>query len=236
MSIILDIREQALIALLPEIPTRQLPVGDIWIQIDTEEQSTSVLVIERKTTADFEASFLDGRYREQRTRLLAHCAEQKAKALYILEGGLDGHHTRLERQALQKLAHRLMLRYGVSVWCTRNIEDTANTIQILAQQIKEDPKVFEGTQVSYTDVQHITKKANKDDPSAFAIAALQGCPGISSKASTAIWTAVGKSWDALLKTEEKQLADIKVGERRLGPAVAKRLFALLHTTTTIHSI
>jgi ERCC4-type nuclease len=228
MSIILDIREQALITLLPEIPTKQLPVGDIWIQ--HEEQP--ILVIERKTTADFEASFLDGRYREQRTRLLAYCAEQKAKALYILEGGIDGNHSRLERRALQKLAHRLLLRYGVSVWSTRNVEDTASTIQILAEQIKEDPKVFEGTQVSYTDVQHITKKANKDDPNAFAIAALQGCPGISSKASTAIWTSVGKSWESLLKIDEKQLADIKIGERRLGPAVAKRLYALLHSPAT----
>jgi hypothetical protein len=28
---------------------------------------------------------------------------------------------------------------------------------------------------------------------------------------------------------EKELAEIKVGERRLGPAVAKRLWALFHS-------
>ncbi len=225
MSILLDTREHGLCACLPEVPTQQLPVGDIWIQ----QGETILLVIERKTTADFEASFLDGRYREQRTRLLAFCAEKKAKALYLLEGGLDGTRRRLERSALQKLVHRLLLRYGVATWSTRNLEDTANTLKLLSQQLLEDPKVFEGEQLSYTDVQHVTKKANKDDPKAFALAALQGCPGISAKAATAIWEALGESFEGLMLAEEASFAQIKVGDRRLGPTVAKRLYALFHT-------
>lgn len=224
MTIILDTREHALISALPHACVKQLPVGDAWIQYNDH---TSV-VVERKTTADFEASFLDGRYREQRTRLLAYCAEHKSKALYILEGGLDGRLHRMERNALQKLVHRLLLRYGVAVWCTKDVQDTANTLRILCQQISEDKNVFQGEQLSYTDVQHITKKANKDDPKAFACAALQGCPGISAKAAGAIWESIGESWQSLLAADEKTLAELKVGERRLGPAVAKRLWNLLH--------
>jgi ERCC4-type nuclease len=226
MSILLDNREHALIELLPQITVKQLPVGDAWIQ--TNDQT--VLVIERKTTADFEASFLDGRYREQRTRLLAYCAENKAKALYILEGGLDGRRRSLERQALQKLIHRLCLRYGVAVWSTKDTEDTANTLRILAEQVKDDPKVFEGEQVSYTDVQHVTKKANKEDPRAFALAALQGCPGVSAKSAAAIWDAT-QSFQKLLEMSEDVIANIKSGERRVGPAVAKRLWTLLHSSS-----
>ncbi len=227
MSIVLDTREHGLIPLLPEaVSVLQLPVGDIWIK--NGEQT--VIVAERKTTADFEASFLDGRYREQRTRLLAYCAEHKAKALYILEGGLDGRRNKLERPALQKLIHRLMMRYGVAVWCTRNIEDTAATAQLLAAQVKDDPKVFEAEQLSYTDVQHVTKKANKDDPKAFTTAALQGCPGVSAKAAAAILDAFGGTLAAVMAAQEAELAAVKVGERKLGPAVAKRLYALLHAT------
>ena len=226
MSIVLDTREHGLIPLLPDANVLQIPVGDIWIKNGDQ----TVIVAERKTTADFEASFLDGRYREQRTRLLAYCAEHKARALYILEGGLDGRHGRMERPALQKLIHRLMMRYGVAVWCTRNLEDTAATAQLLAAQVKDDPKVFEAEQLSYTDVQHITKKANKDDPKAFATAALQGCPGVSSKAATAVLEACGGTLGGVLATEELALAGIKVGERRLGPAVAKRLYTLLHAS------
>jgi ERCC4-type nuclease len=225
MSIVLDTREHGLISLMPETPIQQLPVGDAWIKHGDQ----TVLVVERKTTADFEASFLDGRYREQRTRLLAFCQEHKAKALYILEGGLDGRKHRLERPALQKLVHRLMLRYGVSVWSTANTQDTAETLKLLASQVTEDPKVFEGEQLSYTDVMHTTKKANKDDPKAFAVGALQGCPGVSVKAASALMDAFG-SLQSVLAAEEKQLADTKVGERRLGPAAAKRLWTLLHST------
>ena len=226
MSIILDTREHGLIPLLPDAPTQQLPVGDIWIK--NGEQT--VIVAERKTTADFEASFLDGRYREQRTRLLAYCAEHKARALYILEGGLDGRRSKLERPALQKLIHRLMMRYGVAVWCTRNLEDTSATAQLLAAQVKDDPKVFEAEQLSYTDVQHVTKRANKDDPKAFATAALQGCPGVSAKAAAAVLDALGGTLTTVFAAEEAQLAAVKVGERKLGPAVAKRLYALLHAS------
>jgi ERCC4-type nuclease len=229
MSIVLDTREHGLIGLFPGTPVQQLPVGDCWIKLAMQE--TPSLVIERKTTADFEASFLDGRYREQRTRLLAYCAEHKAKALYILEGGLDGRRRSMERQALQKLVHRLLLRYGVAVLYTKSLEDTAETLKIIFSQLSEDSKVFEGEQLSYTDVMHTTKKANKDDPKAFACSALQGCPGVSAKSASAIWEASGGSWQKLLDLEEKALADIKVGERRLGPAVAKRLWALFHATS-----
>lgn len=226
MSILLDNREHGLQEYLTEATIQQLPVGDAWIQLENQP----LLIIERKTTADFEASFLDGRYREQRTRLLACCAEKKAKALYILEGGIDGRKRSIERNALQKLVHRLLLRYGVAVWSTTNLADTANTLRLLCEQVKADPKVFEGEQLSYTDVQHIQKKTNKDDPKAFAIAALQGCPGVSAKTATAIWDTLGKSFEQIMLAEETAFASIKVGEKRLGPVVAKRLYALLHTT------
>jgi len=227
MAIVLDNREHSLISFLPTAAVQQLPVGDAWIKVAEQTK----LVVERKTTADFEASFLDGRYREQRTRLLAFCAEQKAKALYILEGGLDGRRRSLDRPALQKLIHRLLLRYGVAVYFTKSTEDTAATLTLLAQQLTEDAAVFEGEQLSYTDVQHVTKKANKDDPKAFACAALQGCPGVSAKSAAAIWE-VAQTWRRLLEMTEKELAEIKVGERRLGPAVAKRLRALLTVPNT----
>jgi len=223
MALILDNREQALIARMPGIETQQLPVGDIWIGTDKE----GGLVIERKTTADFEASILDGRYREQRTRLLAYCAEHKARPLYIIEQGLNGNRRTLEKQALQKMLNRLMLRYGVAVWFTESTDDTVKAIQILQSQLTDDPKVFIAETLSYTDVMHTTKKLNTGDPKVFAIACLQQCPGVSVKAASALIDAFG-SLKTILEQEEKALAEVKVGERRFGPAVAKRLWALLH--------
>jgi ERCC4-type nuclease len=224
MPILLDTRERGLIPLLPTATVEQLQVGDAILQ---DKSNKSIVIVERKTTADFVASFLDGRYREQRTRLLAYCQEHKAKALYILEGGVSTPCRTLERPAIQKLIHRLMLRYGIPVWPTTSLEDTATTLQLLEAQINDDAKVFEGEQVSYTDVLNTSKKANLDDPKTFLIGSLLGCPGVSAKAATAI-VEVFPSFDALLKAEQSALASIKVGTRRLGPAVAGRLYSLLH--------
>ena len=222
MSLILDIRERALIQLMPTAITEQLPVGDIWIGKD---QSGGV-VIERKTTADFEASILDGRYREQRTRLLAYCAEKKARPMYIIEEGLKGHTRTLKPQALQKLLNRLMLRYGVAVWLTESALDTVNTLQILEQQFNTDAGVFVAETLSYTDVMHTAKKDNTGDPKVFAVSCLVNCPGVSAKAASALIEAFGSLKSVMQQTEDA-LADIKVGERRFGPAAAKKLLALL---------
>ena len=223
MSIVLDTREHGLIGILSS-PQQQLPVGDAWI---LDGSGNPLVVVERKTTADFEASFLDGRYREQRTRLLAFCAEKKAKALYVLEGGIDGRKRSLTRDALQKLLHRLMLRYGVAVWHTTSLEDTAQTLKLLAAQVTEDAKVFEGETVSYTDVNKVSKKGNQDDPMVFAVGCLQQCPGVSAKAASALVEAFG-GFQGVLAADEKGLAEVKVGARKLGPVVAKRLWGLLH--------
>ena len=96
-SLVLDSRERELIALMPTCPSAQLPVstssitvaqlpvstssitvaqlpvGDIWI--GSPETNEYAVVVERKAVADLESSLSDGRYREQRTRLLAFCAE-----------------------------------------------------------------------------------------------------------------------------------------------------------------
>jgi len=223
MSILLDVRELALIELMPTSPTEQLVVGDIWIGKDQE----GGIVIERKTTTDFEASILDGRYREQRTRLLAYCKEKKARPMYIIEQGLKGRTRTLQPQALQKMLNRLMLRYGVAVWLTDDLQGTVNTIEILEAQFKDDPKVFIGETLSYTDVMHTAKKDNTGDPKVFAVACLVNCPGVSVKAATAILEAFG-SLKIVMQQTETALADIKVGTRRFGPAAAKKLLALLN--------
>jgi len=222
MSIILDVRERALIQLMPSAQTAQLPVGDIWIGKDQE----GGVVIERKTTADFEASILDGRYREQRTRLLAYCKEKKARPLYIIEQGLKGRTRSLQPQALQKMLNRLMLRYGVAVWLTESPLDTVSAIQILEEQFNTDAGVFVAETLSYTDVMHTAKKDNTGDPTVFAISCLVNCPGVSAKAASALIDAFG-TLKSVMQQSEEALADIKVGTRRFGPAAAKKLLALL---------
>jgi len=230
ISCVVDTRERDLIPLLHPWPTRTIPVGDIWIGLSGEDVCTGGIVAERKTTDDLEASILDGRYREQRTRLTTYCQQRGARPLYIIEGPMDRLWGKLTQETLQKYLNRLALRYGVSVMHTSSLQATATLCQLLAEQISTEPTVFVSTDpaaLAYSSTVTVTKRGNKEDPRNFAACALQGCPGISAAAAEAILTAFG-TLIGVMAADESALAAVQIGKRRLGPAVAKRLFALLH--------
>jgi ERCC4-type nuclease len=225
---LIDIRERDLCALLPAEHTKQLLVGDIWIGLSGEHLSPGGLCIERKQIHDLEGSLKDGRYREQRTRLLYHCQETKARPLYIIEGRLDvGRQT--PKKTFQKVLSRLSLRYGIPFLQTTDLQDTASLVLALQEQLTEDPTVFQipETNIPYTELVGNSKKANRDATTASAM--LQQVTGISDTAATALLSQFG-SFSKLYEASEKDLAETKVSEKRkLGPAVAKRLWATFHT-------
>lgn len=228
----LDTREGELIRLLQasEDTVKQLPVADIWIGItDTNTLSEGGLLIERKSIRDLEASILDGRYREQRGRLLASCHENKTQPMYILEGSLSSGTGRLTKKALMKFINRLIFHYNIAVMQTASLNETADLIQTLAEQWKEDPTSLQRTTelVKVTDGIHVQKKANAMDPRQFAICCIAQCPGVSVKAAEQLVTTFG-SLPGVIQASIKDLEQVKVGLRKIGPVVSKRLYELLH--------
>ena len=224
-TIVLDCRESQLIALLPSLSTQQLPVGDIWI--GSPETTEHGVVIERKTVADLESSLTDGRYREQRTRLLAFCAEKKARALYILEGSLQTIQPPKKRVLWQVLT-RLSLRYGVGVLYTTSVRETADLVEVIAYQLSQDRNCFKADTLSYSDVTSFTKKGNKDDSENYFLAAMQQCNGVSLEKARAILQSV-KGFQGLLAMSEADLANISIKDKRhLGPVLAKRIYSHFH--------
>jgi len=229
LSCVVDTRERDLIPLL-SWPVRTLPVGDIWLGLSGEEVGPGGVVAERKTTDDLEASIMDGRYREQRTRLTTYCQQRGAKPLYIIEGLMDRLWGKLTQDTLQKYLNRLTLRYGVAVIHTESLEGTAKLCRILASQIEAEPTVFASTDpaaLPYSSTVSVTKRGNREDPRNFAACALQGCPGVSAAAAEAILS-LG-TLEQVFAASEAALAAVVVGKRKLGPAVAKRLYGLLHS-------
>jgi len=226
MTCLLDIRERDLIPLMPNWPVKMLPIGDLWIGVKDEEIQEGSVIAERKTVMDFEASFLDGRYREQRTRLLAYCSEKKAKPFYIIEGSFDRPQQRLEKKALWKLLTRLALRYGIGLFFTRSLEETAELGEILLEQWKEDSKVFQGETVSYAETLHVAKKDNTS--AVVQTMMIAQVPGISVKTAQALLL-VHKSFESVFKATEAELAATQVTEtRKFGAAAAKKLWTALH--------
>ena len=230
---LVDTRERELIPLLSPWPVRTLPVGDIWIGLSGDEIDVAAggLVIERKTTDDLEASILDGRYREQRTRLTTYCQQRGARPLYVIEGIMDRLWGKLTQETLQKYLNRLALRYGVAVIHTESTEGTAALCKMLASQIGADAAVFvaaDPAALAYSSTVSVSKKENRDNPRNFAAAALQGCPGVSAAAAEAVLSACGGTFTGVWAASEAALAAVVVGKRKLGPAVAGRLWKNLH--------
>lgn len=207
-----------------------LPVGDIWIG-RTDDEKDGGLVIERKSIRDFEASILDGRYREQKGRILAFCQDRKCQPVYVLEGAWNSATGRLQKKALIKIANRLILHYQIPVIHTASVQETAEVIQSLLEQWKEDPTSLQRTTelVKVSDGIHVQKKANAMDPRQFGISCLAQCTGVSVKMAESIIDQVG-SLSGVMTASVKEIQEIKVGGRRVGPAVAQRLWDLLHYT------
>lgn len=228
----IDTRESELISLLPNATVKALPIADIWIGVGEDGNvKEGGIVIERKSVRDFEASILDGRYREQRGRILSYCQEHKTQPLYILEGGLSSGTGRLEKKALMKFLNRLVFHYQLPVLQTGSLRETAELVQHLMDQWTEDPTSLQRTTelIKVSDGIHVQKKANAADPKQFAIACLAQCPGVSVKMAEALIAALG-TLKAVMEADTKQLAEIKVGSRKVGPVVSARLHGILNCT------
>jgi ERCC4-type nuclease len=228
----IDNRENDLIKLLQvrQEQVKQLSVGDIWIGISGEQMVEQGLIIERKSIRDLEASILDGRYREQRGRILAYCQENNTRPMYILEGSLSSSTGRLQKSAILKFINRLVLHYQISVLQTNSTQETAELVKALIEQWgTEDPQKSirkKTDQVRVTDGIHIQKKVNALDHKTFAISCLAQCPGVSVKMADAIVTEFGTLAD-IMNAEPEQISQVKVGSRKIGPVVSKRLNDIL---------
>lgn len=231
---VLDTRESDLIKIFTnsDVTVKQLPVADIWIGANEEgKMAEGGLIIERKSIKDLEASILDGRYREQRGRILSYCQENKTQPMYILEGSLGSNTGRLQKKAIMKFINRLIFHYQIPVMQTSSVQETAELIQALLEQWKEDPTSLQRTSelVKVTDGIHVQKKANASDHRQFAISCLAQCPGVSVKMAETLVDTFG-SLKGVIEAPVKDIEVVKVGTRKVGPVVSKRLSEILNST------
>jgi ERCC4-type nuclease len=230
MSLLLDIRERELIRLCPGTPYKQLDVGDAHIlATDASGAERLVVIAERKSVADLEASLGDGRYREQRTRLLATCAAVGAKPLYIIEGNLDRLGGRRTINELWKILNRLTMRYGIALIQTDSLDQTADYLETLTEQVRADPSCFDSSTIvkSYSEYVKTSKKETREDPRNFFSAVVTQCPGVSA-AVAGVLAGHYKGLGELMAASAEEIAGLVVGKRKIGKAVAERLCGLLH--------
>lgn len=133
MQLFLDSREHALIKLMPDAPVKTLILGDAVI----EREGKELVIIERKTVADFVASICDGRYAEQSERLQAYDVPNH-NVLYLLEGSLKNYRFSVPKKTLLSSMTSLLYGKGFSVVRTESIEDTRDFLVAMFEKLKKE--------------------------------------------------------------------------------------------------
>ena len=107
------------------VNVKQLEFGDALI--------SNKMIIERKTSSDFESSIIDGRLFEQASRI----SENYETAILILEGPMRA--SRIRQNAFMGAYLSLITEFGIHVINARDVNETAHYIYLLAkrEQIQE---------------------------------------------------------------------------------------------------
>lgn len=243
MNVIVDMRETTLTAslapLLADISgvtltSAALPVGDVALQVGDR----LAVLLERKSVDDLAASHRDGRYKEQRARLLAQRGTG-ASIGYLLEGRLDTASSftreRFTEADLRNAVLRLQFRYTIPVFPTSSVSDSAAFVLAVVVALRRDPACFTGGLATttagaaavYSEAIHV-RKADNSTPDRVVRSMLRVIPGLGPTAVEGVAVAVGSSFARLLALSEEELAAILLGKRRLGPALAKVVHSVLH--------
>jgi len=209
----------------PCIETTHLILGDIQIQ-----DSTTTLLIERKTWNDLWSSIKDGRYREQRSRLSEWKNNLNHHVIYIIEGSFSDP---LARSCLRVL-HRLTLLHGFMIYRTQSIQETTQYLEWIIHQFSSFSEFIpQPEQVRQHQYLEQTVSHKKDIQTAKNLLALlfYGISGISKEMAIQLTQTYDSiySFCLLLQSNpsqvQKELEESKIGNKRLG---SKKVSLLLN--------
>jgi len=189
MDIIIDNRE---VALYNEINERDMDIYQGKINFSKENLDLGDIhikfgdlfyVFERKTVPDLISSIQDGRYKEQKGRLLSNV--DLHSLTYIIEGDnitATYSYNKNKTMLLGAYLHTLF-RDNIRILFTKNISDTCTLLLTIATKIIDNPKQFivdNKETTTYTDTLKLKKKKiDNIDPATCYIMQLSQIPHIS---------------------------------------------------------
>ena len=244
VSIRIDTSEVALRNWLKRLPPKQnlkfrkMPVGDILFIVDTKP----VLLIERKEVGDFQKSVSEGRFREQRSRMIDLWNEHPQLTLaYLIEGDLNKlefnpHGQGIQLSHLRDLINDLGGVYGIVHLTSINVTDTMRLIGRYENVYRK-----KGSVVDITSASSITKnmsigKKRGMDPDQFGPCALSLIPGLTREAAMAV-AVIHPTLFSLISAYEDQdnhrdcgdlLVGIQYGDGlKIGKTVSRRVYVYL---------
>ena len=144
--LIIDNREGKLIELIKSKPTdtfkipyelKSLQIGDIVISSPLNPDKT--LIIERKCMTDMIASIKDGRYKEQKVRLLAEAVNNpNTKICYLIEGNMQDLRFPTEKTVFYGSIVSSIFRDEIPLIRTGNLHETLDIIIRIHERMSKD--------------------------------------------------------------------------------------------------
>lgn len=138
-----------------EFNKNNIDIGDINIKYRDIEY-----IFERKTINDLISSIHDGRYREQKARMIDNYDNKRIT--YIIEGDdILSSKTYNKSKVLQSTYLNILFRDNIRLIFTKNVNETATLILSLSIKIIENPENFNNisnNNTTYTDHLKLKKK------------------------------------------------------------------------------
>ena len=224
MQLKIDVREKKLIEILLnkdiEFIQETLDIGDIIIY----NNNKPIIIIERKTTRDLDCSIKDGRYNEQKYRLL-NFLKENVIVMYLIEGSY-------KTKSSWSAQINTMIRDNIHVFRTFHIKETVEFIETLMNNL---PKYINNLTTSdkltqdYIDVLSVKKKqSTKNDIYRMQLQQIHGISPTISKCISEKFS----NWKSLISCNLEELQEIiykcKTGaERRVGKVIANRVMEFI---------
>ncbi len=232
LQLVIDNRERDLIQLFSQqdisFDVKMLELGDIIIQT---EDGTILCIMERKTWDDLYASIKDGRYQNQKKRLME--TYDHKKIVYLIEGSGEFHEgSDPQKKILLSCFYNMTFRDNLKIIRTATLSDTVECIRGLWTRYQADPEKYNSNPSEIVHKEHVVKLGVKSAEDFFTKSLCQ-LPGVSMKTARAIsnkYKTLMGMIDALSKLTSdekiKTLKDIttqddKGGTRKISSKVAQ---------------
>lgn len=210
-----------------QIISENLLLGDIHIKYKNITH-----IFERKTLQDLQASILDGRYKEQKARLLSNVSQKYIT--YIIEGDniLSSSTYDKYKSMIQSAYLHTLFRDNIRILYTKNIMETTTLILLITTKILDKPEKFLYEEYTadkcYTDFIKLKKKKidNIDAKSCF-IMQLSQIPMISNVIAKNIYSKYSSMGNLVKLLDVFETSELKIKELCKIDGVGKEKASLI---------
>lgn len=238
VDLVYDSRETKIKELLEKDPKESITLKSDYLDLGDflfKKEGELVLIIERKSMNDLYSSIQDGRYKEQKIRLLNNYP--LSKIVYIIEGVLNSKTKFFKNSKVitEGALLNMAFRDKITILRTTDLKETSDTIYRLGNKIVKHPEFFMSEKVetksNYLDSVKICKKDNMT-PSLCNIVQLCQIPGVSKNIASSILDKYRSLSNLILEYEKLDdvktkiilLKDLPNNNRKIGPVISKRIY------------